>query len=555
MPKNLILTGFSGTGKTQVGRRIAEVLGWKFVDTDEKIVDSEGKSIPELFASEGESGFRKLEAMVLTEACSDVRLVISTGGGAASYSNNHQVMAESGFVVCLDATPEIIYERLSLGIGNNGGVGIRPLLASAGSYEDAIKNIKMLKGQRQTYYDMADCTVYSDGLNIEEVASQVMNAWQAHELGISKVSALEALDSSFVLDTDSSSYPVFVDWGMLGNIHNYFVKLGIAGPVFIITDSNVADIYVPIVQNALEKSGIQSQVFVVAAGESSKSLRTLQSIYGWLAEQHCERGNTIVALGGGVVGDLAGFAAATFLRGLSLVQVPTSLAGMVDAAIGGKTAVNLDVGKNLVGSFYQPRAILADLDCLRTLPQRELAAGWAEAIKHGLILDADLFGFFEEHYDSIIGLEMDVTAAAIRRSMLIKAKIVGSDEKETKGRRMILNYGHTIGHALESATNYSELLHGEAVAVGMRAAARISFEMGLLEASVVDRQARILDHFGLPDSCNQAEPASVLKAVKLDKKSSAKKIRWVLLEDCGSATISQDVPDELVSKVVQQICR
>ena len=555
MPKNLILTGFSGTGKTQVGRRIAEVLGWNFVDTDEKIVDSEGKSIPELFASEGESGFRKLETMALTEACSDVRLVISTGGGAASYSNNHQVMAESGFVVCLDATPEVIYERLSLGIGNNDGVGIRPLLASVGSYEDAIKKIKMLKGQRQTYYDMADYTVYSDGLNIEEVASQVMNAWQAHELGISKVSALEALDSSFVLDTDSSSYPVFVDWGILGNIHNYFVKLGIAGPVFIITDSNVADIYVPIVQNALEKSGIQSQVFVVAAGESSKSLRTLQSIYGWLAEQHCERGNTIVALGGGVIGDLAGFAAATFLRGLSLVQVPTSLAGMVDAAIGGKTAVNLDVGKNLVGSFYQPRAILADLDCLRTLPQRELAAGWAEAIKHGLILDANLFEFFEEHYDSIIGLEMDVTATAIRRSMLIKAKIVGSDEKETKGRRMILNYGHTIGHALESATNYSELLHGEAVAVGMRAAARISFEMGLLEASVVDRQARILDHFGLPDSCNQAEPASVLKAVKLDKKSSAKKIRWVLLEDCGSATISQDVPDELVSKVVQQICR
>ena len=555
MPKNLILTGFSGTGKTQVGRRIAEVLGWNFVDTDEKIVDSEGKSIPELFASEGESGFRKLETMALTEACSDVRLVISTGGGAASYSNNHQVMAESGFVVCLDATPEVIYERLSLGIGNNDGVGIRPLLASVGSYEDAIKKIKMLKGQRQTYYDMADYTVYSDGLSIEEVASQVMNAWQAHELGISKVSALEALDSSFVLDTDSSSYPVFVDWGILGNIHNYFVKLGIAGPVFIITDSNVADIYVPIVQNALEKSGIQSQVFVVAAGESSKSLRTLQSIYGWLAEQHCERGNTIVALGGGVIGDLAGFAAATFLRGLSLVQVPTSLAGMVDAAIGGKTAVNLDVGKNLVGSFYQPRAILADLDCLRTLPQRELAAGWAEAIKHGLILDANLFEFFEEHYDSIIGLEMDVTATAIRRSMLIKAKIVGSDEKETKGRRMILNYGHTIGHALESATNYSELLHGEAVAVGMRAAARISFEMGLLEASVVDRQARILDHFGLPDSCNQAEPASVLKAVKLDKKSSAKKIRWVLLEDCGSATISQDVPDELVSKVVQQICR
>ena len=150
---------------------------------------------------------------------------------------------------------------------------------------------------------------------------------------------------------------------------------------------------------------------------------------------------------------------------------------------------------------------------------------------------------------------MDATAAAIRRSMAIKAKIVESDEKETKGRRMILNYGHTIGHALESATNYGELLHGEAVAIGMRAAARISHEVGLLGTSVVDRQAKILDHFGLPDSCNKAEPESVLKAVKLDKKSSAKKISWVLLEDCGLATISQDVPDELVSKVVEQICQ
>ncbi len=555
MPKNLILTGFSGTGKTQVGRRVAEVLGWNFVDTDEKIIDSAGKSIPELFASEGESGFRKLESMVLAKACSDIRSVVSTGGGAISYSNNYQVMAEAGFVVCLDATPEVIYERLSLGVSNNDGAGIRPLLGNLGSYEDAIKRIKVLKSQRQSYYEMADHTVYSDGLNIQEVASQVMNAWQSHVLGISKVSTFEALGSSFVLSTDSSSYPVFVDWEMLGNIHHYFGKLGIAGPVFIITDSNVADIYVPIVRSALEKSGIQAHVYVISAGEPSKSLRTLQSIYGWLAEHHCERGNTIVALGGGVVGDLAGFAAATFLRGLSLVQVPTSLAGMVDAAIGGKTAVNLDIGKNLVGSFYQPRAILADLDCLRTLPQRELAAGWAEAIKHGLILDSDLFEFFEEHYDSIISLEMDATAAAIRRSMAIKAKIVESDEKETKGRRMILNYGHTIGHALESATNYGELLHGEAVAIGMRAAARISHEVGLLGTSVVDRQAKILDHFGLPDSCNKAEPESVLKAVKLDKKSSAKKISWVLLEDCGLATISQDVPDELVSKVVEQICQ
>ena len=199
------------------------------------------------------------------------------------------------------------------------------------------------------------------------------------------------------------------------------------------------------------------------AGEASKSITTAEAVYSWLADHRCERRNLLVALGGGMVGDLTGFVAATFLRGVPFIQAPTSLAAMVDASIGGKTAVNLSVGKNLVGAFYQPRAVMADLETLTTLSYREMASGWAEAIKHGLILDASLFQLFEERVEELMELQPEVSAQVIRRSMEIKARVVEEDEKETLGIRTLLNYGHTTGHALEAVTSYTELLHGEAV--------------------------------------------------------------------------------------------
>ena len=359
---------------------------------------------------------------------------------------------------------------------------------------------------------------------------------------------------TFVVEAPSAAYPVFVDWRIQDDIGEYLLGAGLRGPVYVVTDSIVSELHGRRVEEALKRSGIEAHTYTVPAGEASKTLATAGGIYAWLAEQRCERGSAIMALGGGMVGDLAGFVAATFLRGVPLVQAPTSLAAMVDASIGGKTAVNLPAGKNLVGAFYQPRMVLADLSALSTLPPRELASGWAEAIKHGLILDSSLFQLFEERVESLLDLEPEITAEVIRRSMAIKGRIVQEDEKETTGRRILLNYGHTIGHGLEAATGYETLLHGEAVSAGMVAAGEIGWRMGLIPREAVERYTAALRGFGLPTSSPGVSPDGVLKAMEMDKKATSRRINWVLLEDIGRAIVRSDVPDELAQQTVRDIC-
>lgn len=552
MGTNLILTGFSGTGKTQVGRLIARLLGWDFVDTDQEIARETGKTIPQIFEQNGEAAFRHLEQAAVARACASTKTVVSTGGGTIVDPESYRAMVNSGVIVCLEATPETIARRLQRAGARGDPAGVRPLLGGP----EPLKRIRQLKAERQTHYDKADWKVHTDGLALKEVAHQAIQGWSRRALGAQSGRTSDALAPNFVVEAASAEYPVFVDWGLLGDIGQYLRSLGIRkGPVFVITDSNVAASHGERTLDAMRRAGITPHVFTVPAGEASKSLATAESIYSWLAENRCERGHTIVALGGGVVGDLAGFVAATFLRGLALVQVPTSLAAMVDASIGGKTGVNLRQGKNLVGAFYQPRMVIADLETLKTLPSRELASGWAEAIKHGLILDAPLFHLFEERSEALCDLDAGITADVVRRSMAIKARVVEEDERETLGRRMILNYGHTIGHGLEAATAYTELLHGEAVAIGMRAAAWMSCELGLLSPEVVERQASLLGRFGLLASCPSADPQRVLEAMQLDKKASGKKINWVLLKDIGQTLITSDVPDDLVRAAVANVCR
>ena len=248
---------------------------------------------------------------------------------------------------------------------------------------DPIQLIRELKTERQSYYDLAEYTVDTDGLTVQEVAREVIELWQQRSTGFIKGAPTGELSPSFVVEAASTTYPVFVDWGILDDLGKYLLGAGIRGPVYVITDSKVSELHGRQVEEALKSSGIEVHGYTVAAGEASKTLGTAGDIYTWLAEQRCERGHAIIAVGGGMVGDLAGFVAATFLRGVSVIQVPTSLAAMVDASIGGKTAVNLPAGKNLVGAFYQPRMVIADLSALKTLPPRELASGWAEAIKQG----------------------------------------------------------------------------------------------------------------------------------------------------------------------------
>jgi 3-dehydroquinate synthase len=314
----------------------------------------------------------------------------------------------------------------------------------------------------------------------------------------------------------------------------------------------VASIYGRKVEEALRDAGFTVNSFAVSPGEESKNIDSAIRIYDFLVERRVERGDILIALGGGMVGDLAGFVAATFLRGISWAQVPTSLVAMVDASIGGKVGINRPQGKNLIGAFYQPGFVLADCQTLTSLPERELTSGWAEVIKYGLILDKDFFEFLEANVDKLIGLEPTAVRQAIACSAAIKAQVVSEDEKE-RGKRIMLNYGHTIAHGLEAASQYGRLLHGEAVAIGMTGAAKLSQRLGLLTVEAVERQQSLLQRFGLPVTFSGLRLVDVKKAMELDKKISAKAIRWVLLQDIGKTTICSDVPQQDVVAVLREL--
>ena len=356
-----------------------------------------------------------------------------------------------------------------------------------------------------------------------------------------------------VVTHSGGSYPILVGWGLLDELGERLLELGLTGTVYIISDDKVFPLYGRRVQASLQRSNIEAHCFTLPAGEQSKSLKLAEAIYEWLVERKAERGEVLIAVGGGVVGDLSGFVAATFLRGISFIQAPTSMAAMVDASIGGKVAVNLPQGKNLVGAFHEPLMVVADVSALATLGKRELAEGWVEAIKHGLIMDADLFDTFEQHAENLMALEPKISEEVIRRSVAIKAQVVSEDERETLGPRTLLNYGHTIGHAIEAATNYDQYLHGEAVSVGMMGAALISQRMGLLSEEVVLRQQRLLERFNLPTSAPGVEPQQVLKAMSLDKKTRGGSITWVLLEGVGKAVLKRDLPTGLVEETLHAL--
>jgi shikimate kinase/3-dehydroquinate synthase len=563
--QRIILTGFSGTGKTEVARLVAERLGWQAVDSDDAIVEAAGKPIPAIFRDDGETHFRTLEHSILGQLCSRSKLVIGAGGGAILSADNRRLMADGGFIVCLEARPETILARLRPQLDSDPVA--RPLLSTP----DPLRRIRELKSFRQPYYALADHTVHTDGLTMEQVAEEVVRAWQqlsAAALGDQgRPAALAAAPSAreadapycqppgaaCVVRTSSAAYPVFVSWGALADLGQRMADAGLAGRAYLISDSMVHARWGAAAKEALQAGGLEVASHVVPAGETSKSLETAASIYDWLVSQRAERGEAIVALGGGMVCDLAGFVAATFVRGLPLVHVPTSLLAMVDAAIGGKVAVNQKEAKNLIGAFYQPRLVLADVSTLQSLPPRELTAGWAEVIKHALIMDEDLLCLLEEKADAILSLEPSVTTDVISRSIALKAAVVSEDEREETGRRTILNYGHTIGHGLETAAEYVGMLHGEAVAVGMAGAARIARRLGLLSPELVERQDAIIARFGLPLRASGVDPAKVLAATALDKKVKGGAIRWVLLEGIGRTVIHHDVPPELAEEVVHEL--
>jgi len=558
---NLIITGFSGTGKSLVAKEVARVLNWDFIDTDDEIVRQTGKPIAEIFRQDGEDKFRELERETIRKACQQRQTVIAIGGGAIVDTQNYELLAKTGLIVCLESKPETIYERLFREAAGSPETEVRPLLSN----DNPLERIRQLKASRQPYYANVDWTVHTDNLNISQVTEEVIRASRLIRRTHPHLNPLPSRESklgsqlkandgvSCVVETATQSYPVFVGYGLLDKIGEKMKQVALSGTATVISDKNVFSLYGSRVEGIIKEAGFEVNSFVVPPGEETKSMDYAIKIYDFLVEHRAERDDIIIALGGGMVGDLAGIVAATFLRGMPWVQVPTSLVAMVDASIGGKVGVNHPEGKNLIGAFYQPNLVLADPQTLATLPQREMTSGWAEVIKHGLIIDEEFVQFLEGNFDRLIKPETELLTRAIARSAAIKAQVVRQDEKEREGKRTILNYGHTIAHGLEAATQYKHFLHGEAVAIGMVGAAKLSQRLGLLPSAAVERQQILLQKYGLPTGFSGLDLTEITRAMELDKKTKEKAINWVLLQDIGKVVVRSDVPEQEVLAVLQEL--
>jgi len=344
------------------------------------------------------------------------------------------------------------------------------------------------------------------------------------------------------------SYPIHIGNGLLGQVDLILPHLK-RKQVAIVSNTTVAPLYMQAIAQPLRDAGVSVIEIILPDGEAYKNNQTLQIIYDHLLQNRCERNTTLIALGGGVIGDLTGYAAATYLRGVPFIQVPTTLLSQVDSSVGGKTGINHPLGKNMIGAFYQPKLVLADIDTLKTLPQRELSAGVAEVIKYGLIRDADFFDWLEINMSALMALDTAVASYAIYRSCQNKAEVVVADEHE-QGERALLNLGHTFGHAIENAMGYGVWLHGEAVATGIVMAADLSQRMGWLDAAQMARIKTIMQAAKLPITAPDLGADEYLRLMQLDKKVSDGRIRLILQQDIGKAVITADYDAEKLKQTL-----
>jgi len=357
------------------------------------------------------------------------------------------------------------------------------------------------------------------------------------------------------IELGERSYPILIGSGLLGEAQTY-EGLPRAAQALIVTNTTVAPLYAQALQGALQAHYGRIHVVALPDGEEYKDWQTLNQIFDALLAQACDRKTVLFALGGGVVGDMTGFAAASYMRGVPFVQVPTTLLAQVDSSVGGKTAINHPLGKNMIGAFYQPHRVVCDLDTLRTLPERELSAGLAEVIKYGPIADMRLLDWLEQNMASLRARDAGALAHAVRRSCEIKAMVVGQDERES-GLRAILNFGHTFGHAIEAGLGYGKWLHGEAVGCGMVMAATLSARLGLIDAAFVQRLRALIERAGLPVVGPQLDARDnvgrYLDLMRVDKKAESGEIRFVVIEKPGQAGV-RGAPDALVREVIDACC-
>ncbi len=348
------------------------------------------------------------------------------------------------------------------------------------------------------------------------------------------------------------SYDICIGTDIADELQSFIRQAGFSRKALLVSDSVVGKLYGEKVLAILQEAGLRAELFLIEAGESSKSLGSAEKIYTKAIEMGLDRKSALFALGGGVVGDLAGFVAATYMRGIAFVQLPTSLLAQVDSSVGGKVAVNHRLGKNMIGAFYQPRAVFIDLTMLQSLPKREIYTGLAEIIKYGIIYDAEFFRYLSEHADALLRLDLETIAHVVARSCEIKAAVVSNDEREA-GLRIILNFGHTLAHAIESETNYQKYNHGEAVAIGMIGAARLSRELGLIDEAAVKAVKAIVRKFHLPVKASGCTLEKMFENISHDKKTVNGNVQWVLMNEIGKVQVDKNVPDILVKKVIAEI--
>lgn len=541
--QRIFLIGLSGSGKSTVGRLLANLLGWKFVDTDELLSERGNMPVGQVLVELGEERFRQMESQALIDAASQERIVIATGGGAVISATNRDFMREHGLTVYLQLSVETAWRRVQEHVRQTGA--LRPLVAGI----DGQQRLYDLYEARKAWYEQADVHLNADILTPAKVANRIVATALVYGYLSSPSVAREVITQH--LRTGSSQ--AIIEWGGLQHLPLTLRSYELQPRLFIVTDSEVGALYAQPLQELLKGAGFVPHIFTVPAGESSKSFECFQQIIDWLVEHKAEAKEAILALGGGVVGDLTGFVASCYLRGVPFIQVPTTLLAQVDSAIGGKTGINHPLGKNLIGAFYQPRLIYVDPAFLLTLPERAYREGWAEIVKYAITLDADLFGLLEEHIAALQSRDATLLTAVVARCIRMKMEVVQRDERDS-GLRNILNYGHTFGHALEAITDYGTWLHGEAVAIGMEVASRIAVASGLFSQEEAQRQTRLLQAFDLPVRCPGVNTDAIMNAMQRDKKVRAGRTRWVLATHIGHAQVYSDIDASVVRDAIAEVC-
>ena len=525
--RNVVLTGFMGTGKTTVGRLLAADLDYEFVDTDVLIEQRHGP-IAQIFATRGEAGFRRIERDLAAELASRTGLVISTGGRMMLDPANVRALSANGRVFCLVATPDEVFER----IVDDRSPMERPLL----QVPDPRQRIVELMAERGPGYRRFPQLV-TDARTPHEVTRDLQAVVSA---------APHAYDIDIGIDEPGGRYPFLVGAGLLPFVGQL---AGIEGPMVVVTDDQVGDLYLP-------SCGDVDLEVRIPPGPGRKSLGAVEHVYDALLDADVDRSATIVSLGTSVVGDITGFVAATYLRGVDLVHCPTNLIAMVDTSIGGKVGLDRPHGRNLVGLFKQPKAVVADVATLQTLEPREFAAGMAEVVKHGLIAGSDLLTQIEAGEWTAAGNALPGALgrlqALVAQAIQVKITIVQEDPFED-GRRAVLNLGHTFAYAIEHVSG-GEVNHGEAVGIGLVAAARLSERSGFAKPGLAAYVASLVTDVGLSIHVpRHLSPAALVDAMRRDKKRRGGRLRFVLLRDVGDAIVTDDVSGDDLLAVLESL--